>query len=237
MQIMDIAERIKKARERVGLTQVDLALAVGVKQQSIQKIEAGKTKQPRNLEQLAKVLQVRAAWLLSGEAPMSYDDMEDDSGEYYAESAYSGSAAHPSMRIIPVINHVQAGYAREVVDDYAAGTGFDELALDPATAKRLSDSAFALVVKGDSMLPDFREEDQVIVDPAVEAKPGNIVVAKIECDNSATLKKYRSRGSDTNGYPVFDLVPLNEDYPTLRVDSDNPGAIVGVVVEHRRKFI
>lgn len=228
---MDIAQRIKKAREKVGLTQVDLAHAVGVKQQSIQKIEAGKTRQPRNIDKLAEVLQVRVAWLLSGEEPMT--------GEAVATEAPPRATPSrlPRMRRIPVINHVQAGMPQEIVDDYAPGTGFDELALDEFAAQRISEAAFALVVRGDSMLPDFKEGDQVIVDPAVHAKPGNIVVAKMAHDNSATLKKYRARGQDPAGVMIFDLVPLNEDYPTIRVDSDNPGSIVGVVVEHRRKFI
>jgi len=66
--------------------------------------------------------------------------------------------------------------------------------------------------------------------------PGDIVVAKLEREESATLKKYRSRGNDSEGNEVFELVPLNDDYPTLVVNRSNPGHLIGPVVEHRRKL-
>ncbi len=34
--------------------------------------------------------------------------------------------------------------------------------------------------------------------------------------------------------PVIELVPLNEDWPTLTISTDNPGHIIGTLVEHRR---
>ena len=31
----------------------------------------------------------------------------------------------------------------------------------------------------------------------------------------ATFKKYRPRGIDADGKPIFELVPLNDDYATI----------------------
>ncbi len=84
------------------------------------------------------------------------------------------------------------------------------------------------------MEPDFREGDKVIIDPEIQPRPGDYVVAKLANENEATFKKYRPRGSDKDGRPTIELVPLNPDWPTLVVDSDHPGRIIGTMVEHRR---
>ena len=93
---------------------------------------------------------------------------------------------------------------------------------------------FALKVMGDSMEPEFREGDVIFVDPDKEPKAGSYVVAKNH-EEEATFKKYRSRGKDAEGREVFELVPLNENYATLRSDQE-PITIIGVVVEHTRVF-
>jgi SOS-response transcriptional repressor LexA len=90
------------------------------------------------------------------------------------------------------------------------------------------------VVRGDSMGREFREGDKIIVDPEVAPQPGDYVVAKVDGEGEATFKKYRPRGADAEGRPVIDLVPLNEDWPVLRIDAARPGRILGTLVEHRR---
>ncbi|MGI4859741.1 MAG: LexA family protein, partial [Janthinobacterium lividum] len=62
--------------------------------------------------------------------------------------------------------------------------------------------------------------------------PGDFVVAK-NGSQDATFKKYRPRGVSLTGQEVFELAPLNDDYPTLRSDTE-PLQIIGVMVEHRR---
>lgn len=141
-----------------------------------------------------------------------------------------------AVRRIPVINDIQAGAAKEIVDDYAAGNGFEYLTVDAEMAAQLGPYAFGLVVTGRSMENEFFEGDRVIVDPSASIRPGDIVVAKLDQDDSATLKKYRDRGTDQDGYPVFELVPINPDYAPITVCAQNPGKIIGPVVEHRRKM-
>lgn len=128
----------------------------------------------------------------------------------------------------------------------ALGMSLDELLLGqpprPAggvsaeTAAAPGPHAFGLRVEGDSMAPDFKAGDYVIVDPDAVVRPGDIVVAKLDREEAATLKKYRSRGKDAAGHLVFELVPLNDDYPTLRVDATNPGRLIGPVIEHHRQL-
>lgn len=150
-----------------------------------------------------------------------------------AAQAFDENVAPAPMgsRPIPVISAVQAGVLKDMENPYEPGDGF---AVEYTDDIKLSQWTFGLEVEGDSMLPRFRPGDRVIVDPEVAPNPGNFVVAR-NGSNQATLKKYRPRGMDTNGNTVFELVPLNDDYPTLRSDIDHL-LVIGVVVELRQKM-
>lgn len=140
------------------------------------------------------------------------------------------SPAPTDTRIIPVISYVQAGSWREAADAYLEGGGFDYI----TTERELSQRAFALEIEGDSMLPEFRPGDRVIIDPEIYPSAGDFVAAK-NGKNEATFKKYRVRGVGENGEMVFELVPLNEDYETMRSDRE-PIEIIGKMVEHRKFY-
>jgi SOS-response transcriptional repressor LexA len=146
------------------------------------------------------------------------------------------SAGPPPGRRIPVIDFIQAGRFAETIDSCSPGGGLEEIAADPELARELGPNAFALVVRGLSMTPEFQPGDLVVVDPGVPVRPGDIVVAKLQNEDSATLKKYRDRGRSPAGDPVIELVPTNDDYPVLVLTADNPGRIVGPVIEHRRRL-
>lgn len=62
-----LAERVRWARERAGLSQSALARAVGATPQAIQLLEAGQVRRPRNLVEIAGVLKVSPNWVLTGE--------------------------------------------------------------------------------------------------------------------------------------------------------------------------
>jgi len=138
------------------------------------------------------------------------------------------SPAPVGSRQIPLISCVQAGMWTAIADTYEPGDASDWLLTD----LELSEHAFALEIKGESMLPDFREGDRVIIDPQISPNPGDFVVAK-NGENEATFKKYRPRGANERGEQVIELVPLNPDFPSLRSDI-SPLAIIGTMVEHRR---
>lgn len=132
------------------------------------------------------------------------------------------------IRRVPLISHIQAGLWCEVVDSFLPGDANDWLLTD----MDLSSSAFALEIKGLSMLPEFNPGDRVIIDPEVAPLPGDFVAAK-NGEEEATFKKYRPRGMDAHGNTIFELVPLNEDFPSMRSDI-TPIKIVGTMVEHRK---
>lgn len=132
------------------------------------------------------------------------------------------------VRRVPLISYIQAGLWSEVVDNFSVGDADEWLMTD----SELSGVSFALEIKGDSMLPEFSPGDRVIIDPDVFPQPGDFVAAK-NGHEEATFKKYRPRGTDAGGNMVFELVPLNEDFPSMRSDV-TPIRIVGTMVEHRK---
>lgn len=131
-------------------------------------------------------------------------------------------------RRVPLISYVQAGCWTEATDPATVGDGFEYLLTD----LELSASAFALEIKGESMLPSFKPGDRVIVDPEICPQPGDFVVA-MNGGHEATFKKYRPRRLDEAGNVVFELVPLNEDFAPMRSDQ-TPIRIVGTMMEHRQ---
>lgn len=67
--VTTLADRLKTERERLEMTQVDLARKSGVSQGTIGNLEAGLRKSARNLAQIAAALGVSALWLAEGRGP------------------------------------------------------------------------------------------------------------------------------------------------------------------------
>jgi SOS-response transcriptional repressor LexA len=208
---------------------------------------------PRKLQAIAKALGVtlsqlheHAETLMSGRS-MDFDSASNtdkvdrrrfpQAARELQESDVSNVHAIPnSPRMLPLLTTVQAGQPKEYIDDFAVGAADEYVEVDADLGRRLGPYAFALVVDGLSMINEFQPGDKVIVDPSEAVHPGAFVVAKVQGINGATLKKYRDRGADENGNEQFDLVPLNEDFSTIRVNSKNPGSIIGVVIEKRTRY-
>jgi transcriptional regulator with XRE-family HTH domain len=64
-----LGKRIKAERKRAGLSQTQLATAVGVKQQSISHLERDKAEDTKLILPIATVLKVNPYWLETGKGP------------------------------------------------------------------------------------------------------------------------------------------------------------------------
>lgn len=214
--VITISERLRAARDEAGLTQLEVATAAGVSQGTVANIESGLRQNPRELMAIAKAVNVQPEWLKSGR------------GHKRLDTSHNVTPAPMGVRRVPLISYVQAGAWTEAVDNFNPGDAEDWLMTD----LKLSKTAFALEIKGDSMLPEFKPGDRVIIDPEVVPIPGDFVAAKNGKDE-ATFKKYRPRGADESGNAIFELVPLNEDFESMRSDVVAI-KIVGTMVEHRK---
>lgn len=209
--------RLKEARKAAKMTQAALAKKVGIGQSTIAELEKtgnGSSHVPA----MAAALNCSALWLATGQGQMT------------SEIDKNVKPVEMGVRPYPVISHIQAGALKEIADPYGPGDGFDvEFGDDDA-----SRWAFFLEIEGDSMLPDFRPGDRVLIDPEVTPRPGDFVAAR-NTKQEATFKKYRVRGINEFGAEIFELVPLNDDYPVLRSDEHHL-CVIGTMIEHRRKF-
>lgn len=239
-----LSDRIKTLRKSKGISQQALADSIGVSRVAVTKWESGNTKDLKraNLIGLAKVFRITLEELLGeplkSDAPrfgkkssniITIDDAYSNDTVYDFSHANTSKAGLERHRV-PLISYVQAGAWREVVDVFQPGDAEKFLFTDIDVSK----TSFALTVVGDSMLPDFRTGDIIIVDPEISPLPGDFVVAR-NSDNEATFKKYRSRGFTDKGQEIIELIPLNENYPSLRSDI-SPLEIIGKVVEVRKKL-
>lgn len=68
---MNTSERLKLAREEAGYTQETLAARLGVKQQSVQQWESGKTRRPKCINELASLFGVSVDYILNGKEDIS----------------------------------------------------------------------------------------------------------------------------------------------------------------------
>lgn len=209
--------------DRTGVTRTRLAVELGVSYVAVKKVLDGLTRAftAENNSRAAAFLGVNPDWLATGEG-----EMLPPTGQ--RQDASNVLPAQIGTRRVPLINYVQAGVWTEALEREAIGSDFEYLLTD----LDLSASAFALEIKGDSMLPNFRPGDRVIIDPEICPNPGDFVVAK-NGEEEATFKKYRPRGMTDRGNLIFELTPLNPDFAPIRSDQ-TPIRIVGTMVEHRQ---
>lgn len=119
---------------------------------------------------------------------------------------------------IPVYASIPAGIPLEAISDVV---DYEEINEELA----LRGEYFGIVVKGDSMEPELRTGDVLIVRCQPEAESGDIVVAGVG-EDEATVKRLFLGDA-----PV--LQPLNPAYPPI---FGRPFRIYGKVVEVRRRF-
>lgn len=160
--------------------------------------------------------------------PAGWLDWPDDTPPFIA-TPEAGAKSPALGHRVPVINYAQAGKLTDIGAHFC-GEALEYLLTDIP----LSDRAFGLEIRGLSMSPQFAPGDKIIVDQEVAPKPGSFVVA-MNGGDEATFKKYRPRGLDANGNDVFELVPLNEDFPSFHSDRQAL-VIIGTMVEHRRYY-
>ena len=129
------------------------------------------------------------------------------------------------MYLIPILSDsVSAGFPSPA-DDYTE----DNIDLNEYLIKHPF-STFFLRVKGDSMINSgIQNQDLIIVDKSLIAKPGNIVIAMI--DGDFTIKRLEKKNNE------FYLKSENHNYPDFDFKNHNDIQIWGVVTSSIHNFI
>ncbi|RJE69711.1 repressor [Acinetobacter sp. JS678] len=225
-----LAERLRYAMEVLSpkkIKGVELARAVGVKPPSVSDWLSGKSKtmEGENLLKASKFLGVNPSWLASGNG-LPTDVNKRNKEEELSNIIFRDLNLHK----IPVLDYVQAGFWHEVVYDGTTPHSYtytDYIGNNP-------EAIFSVIVQGESMEPDFKEGDMLIVDSSISPKPGCFVIAH-NGSHEATFKKYRVLSHDEFGRDIFELIPLNKDFPILS-SIKHDIRIIGIVVRHIRNI-
>lgn len=200
MKTLSFPLALKSFRERAGLKQSELAEKVGVTGPYISLLESGKRPPPADevTLRIEKALEMVPKTLLRlAHIARTPEDIrrETNLDRLYAEGRLGGQGEAgrtltetAEFRRIPLINKVSAGYPADFTDlDYPAGVA-DEYVVVPD----LNDpNAFAIRVCGDSMCPDFREGDILIISPATTIRSGDFCFVRIDShgETTSTLKQ------------------------------------------------
>lgn len=228
-----LSERIRWVMQTYDLSQAALAKIAGVKQPSVNRWVNG----------VGSAIRAEAAAAICRHFSLSLDWLICGRGNPHdanapAQEATNVEPVRSHMKRIPVLSYVQAGAPTGVGQIQARENAFesgDFIWVD----EELPDECFALKVTGSSMEPDFCEKDVIVIDPTISPNPGDFVVAtrlsKKTDEVETTFKKYRPRGYDAYGNEIFELIPLNVDYPTYNSGIEEL-KVIGVLVEHRRTY-
>ncbi|MBL4831292.1 MAG: LexA family transcriptional regulator [Aliivibrio sp.] len=202
-------------RKELGLTQADIAKAVGVSRVSVSLWEKGETT-PKGIyiSLLAKVLKCDVNWLLTGQG----------SPEPIEKEATIVPVALQPQGAYPLISWVQAGGWSDI-----CLTDLHEADYYPCPIK-CSKNTFILKVVGKSMNPVFTEGELIYVDPDADAENGKYVVARLDDENQATFKQLIIE--DGHKY----LQAVNPNWPTPIIPINGNCTIVGVVISSMRLF-
>jgi phage repressor protein C with HTH and peptisase S24 domain len=205
---MNLQNNLREWRESASLSREQLAEKVGKTAVSIFRIEKGDQQpRPKLLSALCKVF---------NKAP----------SEFYSDMPNVVEVAEGN-RWIPILDYVQAGeFAKigERADDDYEDSILTDLSPSPNT--------FVLRLRGRSMLPEFREDDLVMIDPEIQPVAEDFVFAMDE-HGEGSFKQYFDRGIGEQGEPLFELVSLNPAFPSWRSDRKKLH-IIGTMIEHRR---
>ena len=184
-----LGNRIKMLREEKGLKQEELAKMMSVSPSTIGMYEINK-REPNNelILKLADYFNVSTDYLL---------------GKTDIRNINEISNTNDKMFLIPVLGKIAAGQpilAEEYIEGY--------LPVDPDVyGLKTSEDLFYLKVSGQSMNLKIKNGDYALIRKQDTAEDGDIIVAIVNSDDEATLKRYKK---------------LNEQFVLLEPMSNDP---------------
>lgn len=210
---MDMGERIKQLRLQKGLTQEELGKVIGVQKSAIRKYEAGVIQNMKrsSVEKLADFFNVSPTYLMGLEEKEPNNILKD-------------------LIMIPVIGKIRAGepiLAEENIED----NFFISCSMYNLNS---SDGLFFLKVIGDSMNNVIPNGGYALIRQQDTAENGDIVVAIVNGDNEATLKKFKQL--DNNFVMLEPDSTFNEYQPLIINLKDTEFKIIGKVIGDFKKW-
>lgn len=209
----EIGIRIQSLRISKGITQEELSTMSGVHRVSIAKYESGAVKHPssKTLEAIASALGTSTDYILG----------RTDQVKANYLSAFPDAYPMPPQNSLPIYGAIKCGPGGLAMEELL---GYAQSEKDPATH-------FMLMCYGDSMLPDFRDGDVVVIHQQEDVESGEIAAVIVD-NEEGTLKRVVIQEK------ALTLVALNPAYPprTFVGEDMNRVHIIGKVVEMKRTY-
>lgn len=155
---------LSERRKKLGLTQKEVADAVGVAEATVSRWESGEIANMRRdrISALAKILKCSADFIMTG--------------NQNAPTVPPGFEPLPEMATVPLVGRIACGQpitAEENLEGYVS---------IPAEWH----ATFTLLCEGDSMEPRIKDGDLVAIRSQPQVENGEIAAVRIDCE--ATLK-------------------------------------------------
>lgn len=200
----ELKNRLKEAIAFMNMRAIDLSQKTGIPKSSISQYLSGHVKpNSERIYLISKVLDVNEAWLMGFDVPKERKHVIKLQPPTTADSFIT----------FPVIGEIAAGYDNIAVEDWSG----DTVTLFAEYLKgRPSSDYFVLEVKGDSMFPEYRDGDKVLILKQSTLDYSGQVGAVIYNDTYATLKKVEYK----NGEDWMNLVPVNPSVQTQRIEGE-----------------
>jgi len=213
MENFYLPNRILIARRESNLTQEDLAQKIGISRVSVLNYESGKRKVPADV--LYKIAEAVGKPLSFFHPPQGLNQ----------ESASNVIQINVILTKVPVITWSQA-------NNFSLA-GYQEIA--SASAQHVFTTTkgshmFALTISGNSMEPEFRENDIIVVNPELKPQNSDFILARNSKATEALFTQLRIYG-DKNI-----LHPLNPEFPDLELNDDGQYSIIGVVTDKIKQY-
>ena len=216
----EIGKRIYESRKAKGLTLKELgALSGDFKQTRLTNWEQGiRAPGPEEIKQLAQALEVSPAFLMC---------LSDDKQLKQTRSL---------SQLIPLLDHRQACEAKlyiNAIREQEQSSNMNFISVSKALLAELSAAAFALKMTDDSMMPEIRVNDVLVIDPAMSPKPGDYVGVNVDGKSEVIICQYKKLSYTSS---EFELLTLNDNWPNIKMADGLEIKIIGKVIQKIRTY-
>lgn len=209
-----IGDRLRDARQRVGLSQPELARLLGKSKQLVSAWEQGRSEiLTSTLISAAQILDTDINFLLLG---------VDSTGK-------GGLRVSPKGNLVPLMR------AEEVISLAQGDLRLENVSNKVYTYFPTGPKAFGFEMPDTSMNGCISRGELVIIDPDKVIEPGNIVAAVVYGDHGneldlplLVLREIRFLSTQTGKAP-FDLAPFGRSYSTINIQKTDHATILGTL--------
>lgn len=224
---MDLRERIKAARNNLGITQDELAKYSGISIQNIKKLETKENTNPTNntLQKLAIALKVDSDYFVS-QSRKSVSQLSPNQEKPVPQSKNFPQTLNDDIVSIPFYEDIRASAGSGAYNEAetAEQLNFPKSFLRQYFGIISFNNLSIIIGSGDSMFPTLPENCYLVIQQG-NVREGEICVARIE--DELYVKRLQKR-------PRLKLISDNKAYDPIELDGAN-FEIIGRVVGYFKK--